>query len=53
MIRVSGFNPSDETRHHVSFGIGILGMLVIAFGVAGGLVRFLRSEVPKGARQQR
>ena len=31
--------------HHVSFGVGILGVLVIIFGVAGGVVRFLRSEV--------
>lgn len=34
-----------EFLHHVSFGIGILGVLVIVFGVAGGVVRFLRSEV--------
>src|ERR1043165_3909350 len=34
-----------EYLHHVSFGIGILGVLVIAFAVAGGLARFLRSEV--------
>ena len=34
-----------EYLHHVSFGIGILGVLVIVFGVAGGVVRFLRSEV--------
>jgi uncharacterized membrane protein len=33
-----------EYLHHVSFGIGILGVLVIVFGVAGGLVRFLRAE---------
>src|SRR2546425_621025 len=31
--------------HHASFGIGVLGVLVIVFGVAGGLVRFLRTEV--------
>ena len=30
--------------HHLSFGIGILGVLVIVFGVAGGLARFLQSE---------
>lgn len=34
-----------EFLHQVSFGIGILGVLVIVFGVAGGVVRFLRSEV--------
>ena len=33
-----------EYLHHVSFGIGILGVLVIVLGVAGGLVRFLRAE---------
>ena len=38
-------NRSMEYLHHVSFGIGILGVLVIVFGVAGGLARFLRSEV--------
>ena len=32
-----------EYLHHVSFGI--LGVLVIVFGVAGGLTRFLRTEV--------
>src|SRR5262245_40919523 len=31
--------------HNVSFGIGILGVLVIMFGVAGGVARLLRSEV--------
>lgn len=31
--------------HHTSFAIGVLGVLVIVFGVASGLVRFLRSEV--------
>src|SRR5215813_7236755 len=30
--------------HHASFGIGILGVLIIVFGVAAGLVRFLRAE---------
>src|SRR5262245_7035246 len=34
-----------EYLRHVSFGIGILGVLVIVFGVAGGLTRFLRTEV--------
>lgn len=31
--------------HHVSFGIGILGVLVIVLGVTGGLARFLQSEL--------
>jgi uncharacterized membrane protein len=30
--------------HHTSFGIGVLGVLVIVFGVIGGLTRFIRSE---------
>jgi len=30
--------------HHTSLGIGLLGVLVIVLGVAGGLVRFLRAE---------
>src|SRR5262250_1271589 len=30
--------------HHASFGIGVLGVLIIVFGVAGGMVRFLRAE---------
>jgi len=30
--------------HHASFGIGVLGVLVIVFGVLGGLVRFVRAE---------
>ena len=30
--------------HHASFGIGILGVLVIVFGVLSGLVRFVRAE---------
>ena len=34
-----------EYLHHASFGIGLLGVLVIVFGVACGLVRFVRSEV--------
>ena len=33
-----------EYLHHTSFGIGVLGVLVIVFGVASGLLRFLRSE---------
>jgi uncharacterized membrane protein len=31
--------------HHTSFGIGILGVLVICFGVATGVVRFAHSEI--------
>ena len=31
--------------HQVSFGIGILGVLVIVFGVAGCVARFFRSEI--------
>ena len=31
--------------HHASFGIGLLGVLVIVFGVLGGLVRFVRAEL--------
>ena len=31
--------------HHTSFGIGVLGVLVIVFGVACGLMRFVRSEI--------
>jgi uncharacterized membrane protein len=34
-----------EYLHHTSFSIGVLGVLVIVFGVASGLLRFLRSEV--------
>jgi uncharacterized membrane protein len=34
-----------EYLHHASFGIGVLGVLVIVFGVLGGLVRFVRSEI--------
>ena len=30
--------------HDASFGIGVLGVMVIVLGVAGGLVRFIRSE---------
>src|SRR6266436_5095144 len=30
--------------HHASFGIGVLGVLVIVFGVACGVVRFVRAE---------
>lgn len=31
--------------HDASLGIGILGVLVIVFGVASGLLRFVRSEI--------
>ena len=34
-----------EYPHHTSFGIGVLGVLVIVFGVACGLVRFVRAEL--------
>ena len=34
-----------EYLHHASFGIGVLGVLVIVVGVAGGLARFLRTEL--------
>lgn len=30
--------------HHTSFGIGVLGVLVIVFGVVSALLRFARSE---------
>ena len=30
--------------HHASFGIGVLGVVVIVFGVLSGLVRFVRAE---------
>ena len=30
--------------HDASFGTGVLGVIVIVLGVAGGLVRFIRSE---------
>jgi uncharacterized membrane protein len=33
-----------EYLHCASFGIGVLGVLVICFGVGSGLVRFARSE---------
>jgi uncharacterized membrane protein len=31
--------------HHASFGIGVLGVLVIVFGVFCGLIRFVRAEL--------
>lgn len=34
-----------EYLHHATFGISVLGVLVIVFGVMCGVVRFLRSEV--------
>src|SRR6266516_5544355 len=37
-------NTPMEYLHHASFGIGVLGVLVIVFGVLGGLVRFVRAE---------
>src|SRR6266850_2075883 len=37
-------NHPMEYLHHASFGIGVLGVLVIVFGVVSGLVRFVRSE---------
>src|SRR6266542_132555 len=37
-------NSPMEYLHHASFGIGVLGVLVIVFGVACGLVRFVRAE---------
>src|SRR5687768_15524048 len=38
-----------EFLHHTSIGIGVLGVLVIVFGVVCGLVRFVRAEL-RGAR---
>ena len=37
-------HPMDYL-HHVSFSIGILGVLVIIFGVAACVTRFFRSEI--------
>jgi uncharacterized membrane protein len=34
-----------EYLHHATFGISVLGVLVIIFGVLCGVLRFLRSEV--------
>ena len=34
-----------EYLHHATFGISLLGVLVIVFGVLCGLGRFLRSEL--------
>jgi|SRR5687767_5608228 len=33
-----------EYLHHATLGIGILGVLVIVFGVVCGVMRFVRSE---------
>ena len=38
-------NHPVEYLHHATFGISVLGLLVIVFGVLCGVVRFLRSEV--------
>src|SRR6266542_5384043 len=38
-------NHPMEYLHSATFGISVLGVLVIIFGVLCGLVRFLRSEV--------
>ncbi len=35
---------SMDYLHHTSFGIGVLGVLVICYGVAGGLLRFAHAE---------
>ena len=37
-------NHPMEYLHHATFGISLLGVLVIILGVMSGLVRFLRSE---------
>lgn len=31
--------------HHASFGIGVLGVLVIVVGIGSGLLRFVRAEI--------
>jgi len=38
-------NHPTEYLHQTSFAIGVLGVLVIVFGVVAGLVRFIRAEV--------
>lgn len=38
-------NHTMEYLHHATFGISVLGVLVIVFGVLCGLIRFLRSEL--------
>jgi uncharacterized membrane protein len=37
-------NHPMDYLHHASFGIGVLGVLVIVFGVICGVGRFVRSE---------
>ncbi|MFO1475316.1 MAG: DUF1622 domain-containing protein [Verrucomicrobiota bacterium] len=37
-------NRTMQYLHYASFGIGVSGVLVIVFGVAGGLWRFVRAE---------
>jgi uncharacterized membrane protein len=37
-------NYPMEYLHHATFGISVLGVLVIIFGVGCGVMRFLRSE---------
>jgi len=46
MGRLCQFSEKDEMEylHHASFGIGVLGVLVIVFGVLCGLIRFVRAE---------
>src|SRR5262245_49003512 len=34
-----------EYLHHASLGIGVLGVLIIVFGVLCGVVRFVRAEL--------
>ena len=34
-----------QSLHHASFGIGLLGVIVIVFGVLCGLARFIRAEI--------
>jgi uncharacterized membrane protein len=36
---------SGTLLYHATYGISVLGVLVIVFGVLGGVARFLRSEV--------
>jgi uncharacterized membrane protein len=44
VLRLCGEIVAMNYLHHTSFGIGVLGVLVIVFGVIGGLTRFIRSE---------
>src|SRR6266436_4174136 len=41
---VRAISNSMEYLHQTSFGIGVLGVLVIVFGVACGIARLLRAE---------